>query len=208
MFIAVILGIIIVFIGTYANRYGRVIIRAPGFSAYFYLGMYAYSKKWFINGTSSGPVMFWVIALLLCLSGHQSVLRELSFMPKINILSALSGQFFIISCIGLLSAITFRWMNKPSLINEKFAANSYMMYIIHFPIVASMQFIMLDWAVPVLLKFVICVVVSILASFLISNYIIKPFPKWSVCRAYCDICAHVCISAAGTQYGGSPRGRA
>ena len=179
MFIAVILGIILVFIGTYANRYGRVIIRAPGFSAYFFLGMYAYSKKWFINGTSPGSIVFWVLVMLLCLSGQHTILRELNFMPKSNILISLSGQFFIISCIGLLSAITFRWMNRSSSINEKFAANSYMMYIIHFPIVASMQFIMLGWTVPVLLKFVICVVVSILASFFISNYIIKPFPKWS-----------------------------
>ncbi|MBN1291664.1 MAG: acyltransferase family protein [Candidatus Latescibacteria bacterium] len=180
LIVAVILGIFVIFIGTYANRYGRTIIRAPGFPLYFLLGVYAYSKKWFINGTSPGSFIFWALVLFLCLAGQHTVLGELSFMPKINILNILSSQYLTIACIGLLSVITFRWMNKPSGINEKFAANSYMMYIIHFPIVASMQFMMLDWAIPVLLKFIICAVVSILVSFFISNYIIKPFPKWSV----------------------------
>ena len=180
LFGAVVLGIIIIIPGIYANKYGRNFIRAPGLPAYFALGLYAYSKKWFINGKAPSPVVLWGIASLVCVLGNRAVTRELSFLPAYRTLVWFSGQYLIVALLGLLGAVTFRYMNRPSSINGKFAASSFSIFIIHFPIVASMQFLMLEWGIPVPAKFMICAVVSILTSFAISNYIIRQFPRLSV----------------------------
>jgi len=149
-------------------------------TAYFAFGVYAYSKKWFTNGKVPGPLVFWMIAAILCILGNSAVMRELSFLPTYRTLVWFSGQYLIVAFLGLLGAVTFRFMNRPSSINGKFAASSFSIYIIHFPIVASIQFLMLEWGIPVPVKFVICAVASILVSFAISNYIIRPFPRLSV----------------------------
>lgn len=67
------------------------------------------------------------------------------------------------------------------LIAKQLAANSYNIYLLHMFFVAVVQLLLLKWfGISIFFKFGIVTLSSILLSYFISQYAIRPFPKLSV----------------------------
>lgn len=136
-----------------------------GYGVYFALGIVAYRKRWFVNGTYPGPVIGWLVAWLAILLEDELGLR-LSLEP-------LEDMVYI----GLFCGLAYRFLNRATPIQRSLAANSYPMFIIHFPIVALVQYLLLPVGIPTPAKFLVCAVTAVGVSWLISNYLILPAPR-------------------------------
>ena len=83
----------------------------------------------------------------------------------------------------LLALISFginHWHN-PSKVSRQLSANSYNIYLLHMIFVVVIQLFLLEWvSISIFIKFGLVTLSSILFSYLISQYAIKPFPKISV----------------------------
>ena len=178
---------IVVFAGlaTLTNGVGRLLVAVPGMepllnvlgtspwqlpamSLWFAMGIYAYRKRWFVDGTYPGHLVGWVVVWLVVLFSDELGLRMSWY--------AVQGAVYI----ALLSGLAFRFLNRPSPIHASLAANSYPMFIIHYPIVVLLQLMLLGVGVPTWLKFLICATTAIGASWLISNYLIRRSPRGAV----------------------------
>jgi glucan biosynthesis protein C len=82
------------------------------------------------------------------------------------------------SILGLSMALALRYWNRPTKINRNLAANSYDIYIAHYPIVIILQFALLFIpGIPGLIKFGIVSALSIIFTYLVSQFLLKPFPR-------------------------------
>jgi hypothetical protein len=78
-----------------------------------------------------------------------------------------------------------RHWNRSSHFDFLLALNSYHIYITHFLIVILLQWLLTGWADgPVLIKFGIISFASIVISYGISHYVIRPHPRLSVIGIY------------------------
>ena len=94
----------------------------------------------------------------------QFVLMFFGFMGE-NLL----GLIWLAVGIGL----TYRYMNKPSAFNARMAANSYFVYLVHYPLILVFRLLMLTWDLPTGVKFVLVFGAAGLTSYLLSQYIIR-----------------------------------
>ena len=159
--------------------------RLPAYIIYFALGIYAFSRKWFVKDNNfPGHPLFWMSICIILIFGYLVVLRnftsdqantELRFIIGC-VASFLRATFFII-----FTSIAFRYWNRPHKINESLAANSYNIYLVHLPIVVILQLLLVNLTgTSSLIKFGIVFFVSFLMSYAISKYAIKPHLRLSV----------------------------
>jgi len=154
---------------------------------YFSMGIYAYTKKWFMNSNFPGHPGVWCVScvlmsifLLICL--WQVVLNFSlgAYLAYLFVRSCLCASF-----LAAFSAWAVRNWNRPSKFDASLAANSYHIYITHFLLVILMQLLLAGWSGgSVFIKFGVVSVVSILASYAISNYALRPFPRLSISGFY------------------------
>lgn len=83
---------------------------------------------------------------------------------------------YVISCT--LSCIAFmtifrRWMNVGRDWLNSLAENAYLIYLVHFPFVVWIQFLLLNNNLPALIKFLITFVAAMLLSWLASALLRK-----------------------------------
>ncbi len=137
----------------------------PSMALYFGLGIHAYRQRWFVDGTHPGSLAGWVAAWLLLQLAEPLGLR-------------LSWEFMQDAVyIGLLASLSARFLDRTSRIHAALAASSYPIYVVHFPIVVLVQFLLLGTGLPTPAKFLVTAVSGGLLSFLISHYLIRPFPR-------------------------------
>jgi len=154
---------------------------------YFSLGIYAYYRNWFIHTNIPGHLGIWCFACLvlsLCLLvSLRQVIQHLS--PAIFIVYLLARSFLCVSALATFSVWALRYWNRPSRIHASLGKNSYHIYITHFLVVILLQLLMAGWSgVSVFLKFGMITVASILASYGISNYALRPLPRLSLAGFY------------------------
>jgi len=137
----------------------------PWAALLFGMGIYAYRKRWYLNGTYPGHLIGWGLLWLVILLSDQLGIR-MWWRP-----------LTVVVYIALLSGLTFRFMNHQSRFSQSLTANSYAMFIIHYPIVVLLQYLLLDLGAPAALKFLICAALAILTTWTISNFVIRPFPR-------------------------------
>ena len=83
----------------------------------------------------------------------------------------------------LLALISFgvKHWNRSSKFSRQLGVNSYNIYLLHMLFVIVVQLLLLKWfGIPIFIKFGIVTLSTILLSYLISQYAIRPFPKLSV----------------------------
>ena len=86
--------------------------------------------------------------------------------------------FLTMSILGLSSSLAVRYWNRPTKIDQNLSSHSYNMYLSHYIFVLVLQLILFTMpGIPVLLKFTIVSASSILCAYLVSRFLIKPFPK-------------------------------
>lgn len=165
--------------------------RLSTYIIYFALGVYAFSRNWFAkdNNFPGHPLLWIAICIILCfglglivilsnlLSNMESIQTDSRLMITLMLLRSLLRETFLI----VFASIAFRYWNRPNKINETLAANSYNVYLAHLPLVVALQLLLVNLAgTPSLIKFGIVSSLSLLVSYAISKYAIKPHPRLSI----------------------------
>lgn len=165
--------------------------RLATYIIYFTLGVYAFSRNWFVkdNNFPGHPLLWIVICIILCfglglivilsnfLSNMESIQTDSGLIITFMLLRSLLREIFLI----VFASIAFRYWNHPYKINETLAANSYNIYLTHLPLVVVLQLLLVNLVgTSSLVKFGIVSCLSFLLSYAISRYAIKPHPRLSV----------------------------
>lgn len=159
--------------------------RVPIYIGLFCLGIYAYSRNWFIRRTLPGASWLWLVASLLLLLFFTAASRTFysetgTIPPAIALLHGMLRTFFCLALIGYLSTSAYSCWNRPTGINRSLAASSYDIYLIHLPIVVLFQLGVSLLAVPVAVKFGLACAGPVLLSWGLSSRLIRPYPRLAV----------------------------
>jgi hypothetical protein len=152
---------------------------------YFGLGVHAYSKKWFTSGKDLGRPWVWglicfslmVVSMLVGRSMSRAVEPSMGLQLAFVVLYPL----WTLSFLGTFTAFASRRWNHATPLGRELAANSYNMYLVHYVFVMTLPLLLSAWAGgPVLVKFGIVALATILLSYGISKYAIKPYSRFVV----------------------------
>jgi len=162
--------------------------RLPVYIIYFGLGVFAFSRKWFVRDHHfpGHPVLWISICVILwfgflvigskLLSNVSNLTNTRLIIPFLFLRSFLLATFLIV-----FTSIAFRYWNRPHKVNGTLAANSYNIYLVHLPLVVVFQFLLVNLVgTSSLMKFGIVSSLSFLLSYGISRYAIKPHPRLSI----------------------------
>jgi peptidoglycan/LPS O-acetylase OafA/YrhL len=82
------------------------------------------------------------------------------------------------SILGLSSSLAMKYWNRPNKIDRNLAANSYDIYLTHYIFVFLFQLLLFAIpGIPVLIKFIIVSVSSIICAYLAGQFLSRPYPK-------------------------------
>ena len=74
----------------------------------------------------------------------------------------------------------FQHWNRATSVKRFLASNSYTVYIIHYPIHTAFAVLLMSWNIPVAAKAVILYLMTFLASYVLSGFLVRPYPRVSV----------------------------
>ncbi|MFC1863623.1 acyltransferase family protein [Thermodesulfobacteriota bacterium] len=155
------------------------------YACYFSLGCYAYSKKWFFEKIDFGRPWLWILSCFLLFGGNMAVL---GFITKythhpigLRIAFVILYPLWTLSFLGFFMAVANKYWNRSTSFSQNLASNSYNMYLLHYIFPMTLPLLLSAWTGgPVLLKFGIVAAVTILASYGISRYIMKPLSRFYI----------------------------
>jgi glucan biosynthesis protein C len=144
------------------------------FIIYFGLGLMTYRNRWIERGKFPGHFKTWVISFIGLLIVYLFVRDLMLNGPK-------DSREIYGPLLGFFSSIAIRYWNRPTAFSGNLASNSYYMYLSHYIFVLVFQLILFTFrGVPGLLKFGLVSALSIICAYIISQFIIKPFPRISI----------------------------
>jgi glucan biosynthesis protein C len=160
----------------------------PVFLIYFGMGVVVNRNGWIEQGKFPGHLNTWLISTGLLLIIYLFVLQTFLTAPigsktmgRYGVLYLLTGSFLTMSFLGFFSSLAIRYWNRPTKIDKNLVSNSYNMYLSHYIFVLVFQLILFTIpGIPILLKFAIVSASSILCAYLVSQFLIKPFPKLTI----------------------------
>jgi fucose 4-O-acetylase-like acetyltransferase len=154
------------------------------FTIYFTFGILTFKKKWIEQGKFPGHLPTWIISFMAILIAFFYARHLMLNGPEDlkNFFGPAIFWFFLnfltISTLGLSTSVALKYWNRPMVINQNLASNSYNMYLSHYLFVIVSQLVLLTVpGISGLLKFGIVSTLSILCSYIVSEFIIKPFPR-------------------------------
>jgi glucan biosynthesis protein C len=157
------------------------------FAGYFGLGIYGYSKNWFVDGKPLGRLNIWGPAALLLavgfmvvgLSVFQNPTSTQALPPAYLLLYAAVRSFLLLSVLVTFCSLGMKFFNRPSRFISTMADNSYYIYLIHIYFVSIFQDMLEIWPQgSVEIKILIVFTVSLSISYAISRWIFKKTPRW------------------------------
>ena len=162
---------------------------------YFGMGIATYKRKWIERGIFPGRLIVWAVSfplLLVCYfyASNLYIQSIYGLISKDSVAIYRTTAFLIrnlltMSILGLFMALAVRYWNRPTKINQTLASNSYSMYIAHYPVVIILQFALLFIpGIPGLIKFGIVSALSIIFTYSVSQFIMKPFPRITTALAF------------------------
>jgi glucan biosynthesis protein C len=153
--------------------------------ACFALGVFAYSRQWFAGDRFPGRLLIWIpIGLLLTVAffsvgqdvfGHPS---DSNLLPLGLLLAfSLVRTFLCLAFLVVFVAYARTYWNRPSVFNQKLAANSYNIYLVHLFFVYPFQNMLMIWpGGPAIAKVAIVFLFVLPISYGISR-LIDRFPR-------------------------------
>lgn len=157
---------------------------------YFVFGVLTFKYKWIERGKFPGHMPTWLIAFVLVVIGfyyarHQMVNgpEELEEIYGATYFFALN--FLTITTLGLFTSLVIKYWNRPTAFNQRLAANSYHIYLAHYLFVIVFQLALSAVAgLPGFVKFGFVSGLSILCSYLVSQFVIRPYPRVAAAMAF------------------------
>ncbi len=152
------------------------------FIIYFSFGVYASSRKWFSGNRGLGRLIYWIPFCLIMFAVYiyLSYFRSLTMTTGVKFVFSFLRSFLCLSIFVVLMTYAGRFWNNPSPFTKKLASNSYYIYIIHYPIHAVSAVLLMNSTIYLPVRFLIVYCVTFIASYVVSQYVIKPFPRLSV----------------------------
>jgi len=153
---------------------------------YFTMGIFAYKRRWIQRGRFPGhpkAIIFFFITTLIAFF----TFRELMINGSDSMQEVYMGGFwlclnlFTISSLSFFMLVASAYWNQPTAINRNLSTNSYNIYLSHYPFVFLFQLIL--FAVPgisPLIKFTIVSTLAISFSYLTSQFLIRPYPRFTI----------------------------
>jgi hypothetical protein len=153
---------------------------------YFGMGVLTYRNRWIERRKFPGHFKTWMISFIVLLIVYLFVRDLMLNGPKDS--REIYGPIFFfilnfltISTLGFFSSIAIRYWNRPTAFDGNLASNSYYMYLSHYIFVLAFQLILFTSpGIPGLLKFGLVSVLSISCAYIVSQFLIKPFPRISI----------------------------
>lgn len=148
----------------------------------FALGVYAYASGWYGSGRAPGKrtALLLLGSALVCgglAAGSAALWGADSPLVAIFGLSTVALVTFIL--LLTLTSLAYHYRNTPEKVNARFAANSYIVYLIQYPIVLLFHLPFFAWEMSPFLKFALIAAPSLVACYALSEYLIRPYPKAS-----------------------------
>jgi len=152
------------------------------YASYFGLGIYAYANKWFTRGADLGRPWIWGMICLLLMVANMLVARTItrSAEPPIGLHLAfvVLYPFWTLSFLSLFTAFAVRHWNRTGSLGWGLASSSYNMYLVHYVFVMTVPPLLGRWTGgPTMVKFGIVAMLTVLLSYGVSRYILKPYPR-------------------------------
>jgi glucans biosynthesis protein C len=152
-------------------QFGKLMI----YSCCFVLGVYAFSRRWFIGKIDFGKSWIWAL-IIICLFGlNMLVLKNLKSSETPLLIAKFA--FIVLYPVWSLTFLGFSvsWVNKywnrSTRFNMNLAKNSYNMYLIHYVFPFTLPLLLKYWDVPTIIKFVVLSIVTIVLSYLASKFV-------------------------------------
>jgi glucans biosynthesis protein C len=173
---------------TLGNLIQFQVIRLASFIIYFGMGVITYKNKWIERGKFPGHLKTWMISFFVLLISYTYLMNVFMNSPVKSKAMYIYGFmslpvycFFTIAVLGFFSSLAIKYWNHPRKLDQNLASNSYNIYLSHYIFVLIFQLILFTIpGIPVLLKFVIVSAASIICAYIVSKFLIKPFPKATV----------------------------
>ena len=151
---------------------------------FFILGIYAYVKNWFVEKPISESTTNWIIICsimsMFFLAAAKGLYDMNGVVYYIIIIQALLRTFLCISFFILLTTFSYYYWNKSSKFYRSYVDNSYDMYLIHMPIIVTIQYILLFVNMSIFIKFGVVVLLSFFSCYWICNVLVRPRPKTAI----------------------------
>ena len=152
---------------------------------YFGFGIITYQRKWIERGIFPGHLKTWaisfVILLIIYLYGFIMFIRGLE---DYKYLFGFVSTLLTMPILGASASFAIKYWNRPTTVDQSLASNSYSIYLSHYIFVQVFQLILYTVPViPPLLKFGIVSVLTIACSYLVSQFLIKPYPLITILGA-------------------------
>ena len=160
-------------------QFGKFVL----YGSYFSLGCYAFSKQWFTGGTDFGrPWIWWVMCLVLFLANFPVMIllnRSGASSLGLKIGFVILYPMWVLSFLGGFISMAMRRWKQPTPVTQELAAHSYDMYLVHyiFPMTLPLILSPYQW-MPVPVKFVEVSLATVLLSYLLSRFVIRPIRSW------------------------------
>jgi len=155
--------------------------------AYFVLGILTFKRKWIERGKFPGHNKTWFIAFAVVLFAYffsyfLMMSAGTSEMEKLfGLLFWFCLNYFTIAALGLSVSLGVRYWKRQTSFNKILATNSYNLYLSHYIFVIGFQLLLITLPeIPVLLKFGLVSILSIFCGCVVSQYLIKPYPKITI----------------------------
>ena len=154
------------------------------FITYFTFGILTFKYKWIERNKFPGHMPTWVISFAIILIAYFYA-RDLMINGPEELKSTLGPMvfwfclnFLTISTLGLATSLALRYWNRPTVVNQNLASNSYNMYLAHYLFVLVFQLVLLSLpAWPGLVKYGLTSVLSIVCAYMACQFLLKPFPR-------------------------------
>jgi hypothetical protein len=154
-------------------------IKLGTFVSFFALGIYANSRRWFIDGdpltSTKTSVLSTIILSIGMIIVGRAYFRDTTHSLVLAIGFAFSLSFLGLSLLVLFTSLAMNYWNKPSIFHQKVAPNSYRMYLVHYIPVMIFPLFLDSWMgiIPEI-KFIVVFLASLLVSYGTSQYFLRP----------------------------------
>jgi peptidoglycan/LPS O-acetylase OafA/YrhL len=149
-------------------------VMLPVYAGYFLFGVYASRREWF-NSENREYVLLWAAAFAANTLLYFGTLFATGVEPEANhplLAFATNGMTF--SGVFFMIAVFRKYQNKTSSMKAWLSKNSYGTYIVHYPVVFGIVYLMLKTPLPFISKYIIqifiCPCISWICAAILKRY--------------------------------------
>jgi glucan biosynthesis protein C len=149
------------------------------YGTFFFFGWLCYGIKGELNRFEKQAYLYLALAFVLFIARWKCLLHyhdpAIDAATKSNLNAMLIVMLAFTICLFVFGIIGFfvRHFNRPSKIARYISDGSYWIYLIHMPLVLYIQTLLLPYDIPILIKFLLVLIATVLIAVLSYNYLVR-----------------------------------